>query len=243
MGLPHRAIRSGTSCGAAGALLAGLLAGWTAAAAAHPHGSLDCAARVQMGPAGLAAIDLTLTLDAASSASLQPRLQAEDSGTAPASKEARMFADLVAGMFRQSGWMLRLQPLGADGEPQATPLALADPAPAAWRRTPLGRLQVSVRLQPETPPAAGTPAPTGYRLACLDPDWYWATGFAGTAQFRVDTPCRAALDAMGSLAEQARALQSAAQRAGVAGADQAAPGLLDTTAQRAPGGLIHCPAP
>ena len=241
MGLPHRRAGRGAPGGAASASLAALLMAATASAAAHPHGSLDCAARVQAGPAGLSAIDLTLTLDAASSASLQPRLQAEPDGAAPANKDARLFADLVAGMFRQSGWMLRLQPLGADGEPQATPLALDDPGPATWRRTPQGRLQVSVRLQPETAPAAGLPVPTGYRLACLDPDWYWATGFAGAAQFTVDAPCRAALDAMGSLAEQARTLQSAAQRAGVVGADQAAPGLLDTTAQRAPGGLIHCP--
>lgn len=240
---PQRGVGRGAPCGAACTLLAALLAAAAPPAAAHPHGQLDCAARVQMGPAGLVAIDLTLTLDAASSASLQPRLQAEDSGAPPVSQDARRFADLVAGMFRQSGWMLKLQPLGADGEPQSTPLDLTDPGPATWRRTAQGQLEVAVRLLPETAPAPGTPAPTGYRLACLDPVWYWATGFVGTAQFTVDAPCRAELDAMRSLADQAQSLQAAAQRAGLPGADQAAPVLLGTTAQRAPAGLIHCPAP
>ncbi|MDH4393378.1 MAG: hypothetical protein QE285_18390, partial [Aquabacterium sp.] len=76
-----------------------------------------------------------------------------------------------------------------------------------------------------------------------DPTWYWATGFAGAAQFSVRAPCRADLEAMRSMADQAQALQAAAVQAGVLGADQAAPGLLTATGVRAPSGTIRCPAP
>mgnify|MGYP003375459681 CR=1 FL=1 len=55
MGLPHRRAGRGAPGGAASASLAALLMAATASAAAHPHGSLDCAARVQAGPAGLSA--------------------------------------------------------------------------------------------------------------------------------------------------------------------------------------------
>lgn len=219
----------------AAGLACGLVA---AAAAAHPHGVLDCAAQVQAGPGGLAAIALTLTLDAASSTALQPRLQARDDGQPPEAREARQFAELLAGLFRQSGWMLALRPLDADGQARGEPLALADPDPARWRRLADGRLQVAVRLQPEAP--ASGPA---WRLACLDPSWYWATGFAEAAGFAVDAPCRAELDAMGALADQARTLQAAARQAGTAGADTVAPGLLGSSAVRAPAGVLRCPAP
>ena len=224
---------------AAWALGAALVGAAATPAAAHPHGTLDCAAQVQAGPGGVSGIALTLTLDAASSAALQGRLQAQDDGSAPPTREARLFADLVSGMFRQSGWMLKLQPLDADGQPQAAALALADPVPATWRRLADGRLQVAVQLRPE---AAAGPAPASHRLACQDPDWYWATGFAEASQFSVAPPCRAELDAMGSLAEQAQALQAQARRAGLPGADRVPDALLGTRDQRAPGGTLHCPA-
>lgn len=219
-------------------LAAAALCSVAAPAAAHPHGSLDCQAVVQAGPAGLSNILLTLTLDAQSSAALAPRLQIDAAGQPGSSKEARQFAELLAGMFRQSGWMLRLQAIGADGEANAAAIDLADPGPARWQQTAAGQLAVSVQLQPGTPAAA----PFGWKLACLDPDWYWATGFAGPAQFSASTPCSAELEAMRSQAEQAQALQAAAQRAGVAGADQAAPGLLAAAGVRAPSGMVRCPA-
>lgn len=217
---------------AGGAALAG-------PAAAHPHGRLDCAVQVDAGPAGLRAIALQLTLDAASSAALQPRLQFDADGALLADKPVRQFADILAGMFRQSGWMLKLQPLGADGEPAGAALDLADPDPPLLRRDANGQLVVSVRLQPE----AAAPAPHGWKLACLDPTWYWASGFAGPARFSAAAPCTADLDPMRDMAAQAQALQAAAQRAGVPGADLAAPGLLQASGVRAPAGSIRCPAP
>ena len=209
------------------------------AAVAHPHGRIDCQAQVQAHPAGLAAIALRLTLDAASSASLLPRLQLSADGPPTASKEARQFGELVAGMFRQSGWLLKLQRLGADGQATGPALDLADPDPAEFGRNPAGQVTVSVRLLAD-PPAASA---HGWKLACLDPTWYWATGFATAAEFSASAPCQATLEAMANMAEQAQALQLAAQNAGVLGADQAAASVLNAAGVRAPSGTIRCMAP
>lgn len=209
------------------------------AAVAHPHGRIDCQAQVEANPAGLAAIALRLTLDGASSASLLPRLQLSDDGQPAASKEARQFGELVAGIFRQSGWMLKLQRLGADGQAAGPALDLADPDPATFGRNPAGQMTVSVRLLPDTPAASAH----GWKLACLDPTWYWATGFATAAEFSASAPCQATLEAMANMAEQAQALQLAAKNAGVLGADQAAPGLLNAAGVRAPSGTIRCMPP
>lgn len=238
MAAPQRHRRAGERRSAVWPAL--LLAAAAAPAAAHPHGQLDCAARVQADAGGVAAIDLTLTLDGASSATLQPRLQVGEDGRPPADPDARRYTEMANGLFRQSGWMLQLRPLGADGQPQGEPLPLADPAPARWRRLADGRLEVTVQLLPEAPAAA--PA-QGWRLACLDPSWYWATGFADAGQLVAAAPCRTELDAMGSLAEQASALQAAARQAGTAGADSVAAGLLGSRTQRAPGGTLRCAPP
>ncbi len=228
-----------------GARPAGVGALWllgASIAAAHPHGRIDCQAQVLAGAAGLQAIALQLTLDAQSSAALVPRLQFDDQGQLTGDKPVRQFADLVAGMFRQSGWMLALHALGADGEPAGPALELADPDPARFSRRADGQVVVQVALQPANA-AAAAPATHGWKLACLDPTWYWATGFAGPAQFTAHAPCRAELEAMRSMAEQAQTLQAAALRAGVVGADQAAPGLLSAVGVRAPSGTIRCPMP
>ncbi len=215
--------------------LAGLLC-LAGPAAAHPHGRIDCQAQVQASPAGLQAIALQLTLDAQSSAALVPRLQFDDQGQLAGDKPVRQFADLVAGMFRQSGWMLKLPALGADGEPAGPALELADPDPARFSRQANGQVVVQVALKPAEPANSAH----GWKLACLDPTWYWATGFAGPTQFTASAPCRAELEAMRSMAEQAQALQAAALKAGVLGADQAAPGLLTAAGVRAPSGTIRC---
>lgn len=209
------------------------------AAVSHPHGRIDCQAQVAADPAGLASIALRLTLDVVSSASLLPRLQLSEDGQPAASKEARQFGELVAGMFRQSGWMLKLQRLGADGQAAGPAVDLADPDPAKFGRNLAGQLTVSVRLLAD-PPAASA---YGWKLACLDPAWYWATGFATAAELSASAPCQATLEAMGNMAEQAQALQRAAQTAGVPGADQAAPGLLNAAGVRAPSGTIRCTTP
>ena len=218
--------------------LAGLLC-LAGPVAAHPHGRIDCQAQVDAGPGGLRSITLQLTLDAQSSAALVPRLQFDDQGRLAGDKPVRQFADLVAGMFRQSGWLLKLQALGADGEASGPALDLADPDAAQFSRRTDGQVVVAVQLRPEAPAASAH----GWKLACLDPTWYWATGFAGPAQFTASAPCRADLEAMRSMADQAQALQGAAVQAGVLGADQAAPGLLTATGVRAPSGTIRCPAP
>jgi ABC-type uncharacterized transport system substrate-binding protein len=218
--------------------LAGLLC-LAGPAAAHPHGRIDCQVQIEAGPGGLASIALQLRLDAQSSAALVPRLQFDDQGRLVHDKPVRQFAELIAGMFRQSGWLLKLQALGADGEAAGPALDLADPGPASFSRGADGQVVVAVQLQAEAPAAA----PQGWKLACLDPTWYWATGFATAAQFSASAPCRADLEAMRSVAEQAQALQAAALRAGVVGADQAAPGLLAATGVRAPSGTIRCPTP
>lgn len=218
--------------------LAGLLC-LAGPVAAHPHGRIDCQAQVAAGHGGLQSIALQLTLDAQSSAALVPRLQFDDQGRLAGDKPVRQFADLVAGMFRQSGWLLKLQALGADGEASGPALDLADPDAAQFSRRADGQVVVAVQLKPEAPAASAH----GWKLACLDPTWYWATGFAGPAQFSASAPCRADLEAMRSMADQAQALQAAAVQAGVLGADQAAPGLLTATGVRAPSGTIRCAAP
>nr|MDH4392645.1 DUF1007 family protein [Aquabacterium sp.] len=133
--------------------LAGLLC-LTGPVAAHPHGRIDCQAQVDAGPAGLQSIALQLTLDAQSSAALVPRLQFDDQGQLAGDKPVRQFADLVAGMFRQSGWLLKLQALGADGEATGPALDLADPDAARFSRRADGQVVVAVQLRPETPAAS-----------------------------------------------------------------------------------------
>ena len=135
--------------------------------------------------------------------------------------------------------MLKLQRLGADGQAAGPALDLADPDPATFGRNPAGQMTVSVRLLPDTPAASAH----GWKLACLDPTWYWATGFATAAEFSASAPCQATLEAMANMAEQAQALQLAAQNAGVLGADQAAASVLNAAGVRAPSGTIRCMAP
>jgi ABC-type uncharacterized transport system substrate-binding protein len=218
--------------------LAGLLC-LAGPVAAHPHGRIDCQVQVDAGPAGLQSIALQLTLDAQSSAALVPRLQFDAQGQLAGDKPVRQFADLVAGMFRQGGWLLKLQALGADGDATGPALDLADPGPAQFSRQADGQVVVAVQLKPEVLATSAH----GWKLACLDPTWYWATGFAGPAQFSAGARCRADLEAMRSMADQAQALQATALKAGVLGADQAAPGLLTAAGVRAPSGTIRCPAP
>lgn len=217
-----------------------LLAALPLAAAAHPHGRLDCRAQLRVAPEGLTAVALQLAMDPASSAALAPRLEIGADGQAGASREARRFAELVAGLLRQGGWMLALKPLGADGEPQGPAVDLDDRSPPQFQRDGAGRLLVSVLLTPLAP----VPVPAqGWQLACLDTSWYWATGFATPADLSAGPGCHTALEPMRSNAEQAARLQSAARQAGLDGADTVADGMLSDPSVRAPAGTVRCPAP
>lgn len=235
----RRAVRPAAALRHAGVAAALLVA--APALQAHPHGALDCAltlgARAMPGAPGdagaaplhLAWLDLALTLDAASSAALLPRLPLQ--GVAPpadaaAARQAMLLAQTVAGLFRQSGWMLLLQPAGPAGTP---PLPdLQDPEPPRYTQAADGRLQVQVRLQPaaDAPPIALH----ALQISCRDPVWYWLAGFTTAQAVRVDAlppntaaqrpGCTATLGELLHQGEQAQALQAAARQAGAPGADQ-----------------------
>lgn len=233
-------------------LIAALLA-WPAVPRAHPHGTLDCA--VQLGAADgpgaprLGWLALQLTLDAASSQSLLPRIQLEGAAQpganeSPEARQARLFTQMVAGLFRQSGWMLQLR---ADGATAPAP-ELHDPDPPRFTQVADGRLQVSVRLQPQAD--AQPLALDGLEIACRDPVWYWLTGFRQAGQVQLATTaegtpprCQAQLGELQREADQAQALQSAALRAGSAGADQMAAGLATAEGRRSATATMRCTLP
>lgn len=219
---------------------AALLLAWPAVARAHPHGSLDCALTLQARGAQLDAVELRLTLDAASSQALLPRVRLDHPPAAePPERQVALFTQVLAGLFRQSGWMLQLR--AADAPEPAPATALVNPAPPRLHRTDDERLQLAVRLQP----AADAPALplAGLRIACRDPSWYWLAGFTQPAQIVVAHPgCSVLLGELQGLATQARSLQAAARDAGLPGADQMAPALATASGQRAPEAQLHCPA-
>lgn len=239
------------------AVAAALLAA-AAAPQAHPHGALDCAltlgARPAPGAPGqalqhLAWLDLALTLDAASSQALLPRLPLD--GAAPpvdaaAARQALLLAQTVAGLFRQSGWMLLLQPAGPAGTP---PLPdLQDPEPPRYSQAADGRLRVQVRLQPaaDAPPIALH----ALQISCRDPVWYWLAGFTTAQAVRVDAAdpnaetqrpaCSVALGELLHQGEQAQALQAAARQAGAPGADQMPEALRQRSDRRAASVRLAC---
>ncbi|MBP6899158.1 MAG: DUF1007 family protein [Burkholderiaceae bacterium] len=214
-------------------LASALLLCGVAGAAAHPHGRLDCSLALQAdGQGRLQGVALALVLDAASSQSLRPRLQLD----APHERQGQLFAQMLAGMFRHSGWMLQLR--GAEAGPDGAALDLQDPEPPRWRTLADGRLELAVDLKP----AAGAPALDGLQIACRDPVWYWLTGFAEPAQIQAPgSACQARLDGLGDAAEQAQALQAAARQAGAPGADRMAEGLERGPQRLSPTARLACP--
>lgn len=190
-----------------------LLALGCSAAAAHPHGRLECRVRLAWEGGRLAAVEQRLVLDAASSAALVDRLQP---GVAEAGKPVLMFRDLVLGLFRHSGWMLDLRAVGGDAA-----VALDDRA-AAWRRLDDGRLELALQLAPKGEVAT---APQ-WAIACRDPVWYWVAEFSGPAPVQAEG-CQVRLDGPRDAAAETATLQAAALRAGLAGAERVAPAAAD----------------
>lgn len=198
-------------------------------AQAHPHGALDCAVRLGVEQGRLAWVEQRLTLDAVNTQALAERLQLD---AAEPPRAAQQFRALLEGLFRQSGWMLQLRAAGA-----ATPWVLDDPGAPAWSRDAQGRAVVEVRLQ-----VVGVNGVVdGLQLACGDPSWYWAAGFAGPAPLQLQgTACQARIGHATALAEQAQALRAAAEQAGSKGADQVQPGLLQSSALRSTSAVVQC---
>jgi Protein of unknown function (DUF1007) len=189
-------------------------------AAAHPHGRLECRVRLAWEGGRLAAVEQHLVLDAASTAALAERLQP---GVADAGKPVLLFRDLVLGLFRQSGWMLDLRPVGgAVGGEAAVPL---DDRSAVWQRRGDGRLELALQLAPK----GEVPATQQWALACRDPVWYWVAEFSGPAPVQAEG-CQVQLDGPRDAAAEAATLQAAALRAGLAGAERVAPVVSSTTA-------------
>lgn len=232
------------------------MAGVACSASAHPHGAMDCAVHLGLADGRLAWVDLQLTMDAASSQGLLTRVALQGDAAPPPG--GRTFNQVLAGLFRQSGWMLTLQPAAtsdagptsaaappaADQVPQGSQVAqlaqvpLDDPAEPVFSRDAHGRLVVQVRLVPPTPqPAAGP-----WWLACQDPTWYWLTGFTHPSQVSASgAACQADLGELDDAKRQALALQRAAQAAGAPGADQIALPLTDgTLARRTPHAALIC---
>lgn len=251
-------------------------------AAAHPHGTLDCAVLAVVSEGRLHTLQLGLTLDAASSGQLQARVQAPVQGQTAAAaprdpraqapglpREVLAFRSLLAGLFRQSGWMLqaraavpggRADPRAGSDHPDPWRADWSDPHPPQWQLQADGRLQVQVSLQP-----AGGPLPVGgaapLELRCQDNSWYWLARYREPAHVMVQaspaaalaapdrsspdssaagSPCRVALDDWQSAADRARAQQAQARQAGAAGADQMAPGLADDNSSGAALVRLHC---
>lgn len=250
-----------------GAVLAGATALLLASAAqAHPHGTLDCAVQARVADGRVHTLQLALTLDAASSVQLQPRVQADPAGSAaPAepAREVRAFRSLLAGLFRQSGWMLQARVEAPDQADSTTPEAWAsdwaDPDPPQWQQLADGRLQVQVNLQPAGPPLvlSGSPRPPPLDLRCQDSSWYWLARYRQPADVQVlrapagaETPvaaragtgaaCQVELDGWQRTADQALGQQAKARQAGAAGADQMAPGLAGDTSRGAARARLRC---
>lgn len=268
-GRPPALLRAGPALPALALLL---LAG---SARAHPHGTLDCTVQARVHGGRLHTLQLGLTLDAASSAQLQPRVQAPPAEPAPAgapepTREVAAFRSLLAGLFRQAGWMLQARAAQADGptrQAETWTSGWADPEPPQWQLRADGRLQVQVTLQP-----AGGPLPVGgaaatlpLELRCQDSSWYWLARYrqpadvvvqaspAATAAAPLTTPapqsataaaasssCRVELDDWQRAADRARAQQAQARQAGASGADQMAPGLADDGSSGAALARLHC---
>lgn len=187
-----------------------LLALGCGAAAAHPHGRLECHVALGWHDDGrLAQVAQRLVLDAASSAVLAERLQP---GAADAPKPVQQFRSLVVGLFRHSGWILDLRPAGGD-----TPVALDD-REAVWSQRPDGRLELALQLVP----TATVPAAAQWSLNCRDPVWYWVAEFPAAGAVQA-AGCAVRLDGPRDAAAEAATLQTAALRAGLAGAERMAP--------------------
>lgn len=189
-----------------------LLALGCGAAAAHPHGRLEC--RVQLGwhaDGRLARVEQRLLLDAASSSALADRLKP---GAEDAPKPVQQFRSLVLGLFRHAGWMLELRAAGHEA-----PLALDDRA-AAWQQRPDGRLELVLQLVPTAPAPAPVSAAEAWSVACRDPAWYWVAEFPGPEAVQA-AGCAVQFEGARDAAAEAATLQAAALRAGVAGAERA----------------------
>lgn len=199
------------------------------AAAAHPHGALDCSVTAQVQHGQVQTLTLRLVLDAASSAALHDRVQPAQ---AEPTRAASGFRSVLAGLFRQGGWMLQVRPPGVQGT-----VELSDPDAARWGMLPDGRLTVQVALQP-----VGTPLPAdGLELRCQDSSWYWLPRFRSADQVHVEgATCAVDLDDWQRAADRARAMQAQAQRAGAPGADQMAPALSDDSSAGAALARLRC---
>lgn len=192
--------------GVAGAMLA-LCAG---AAAAHPHGRLECGVTLVVEAGRLVGVTQRLTLDAASSAALAERVAPRS--TEPPPKPVWQFRELLRGLFRHADWMLELR-LG-DG----AAVALDDES-TSWHQQPDGRLALTLSLRP----TAAVPWTDQASLQCRDPGWYWLGEFNEAQAVQVQgRACTASLDAPRDAQREASAMQAAAIAAGVAGAERIA---------------------
>ena len=221
------------------AVAAAGLAGVATAAAAHPHGSLDCAVQLGVERDQLTWVEQRLTLDLASSQALMDRLQLD---TAEPALPARLFRQVVVGLFRQSGWMLELRPAADTSTTDSgtgAPLVLDDTDDVRWRRDAEGRVVVEARLQVKPSPAPWPVA--GLRVTCRDPVWYWVAGFRKASQLTASgAACTVQAGNAEAAGAQARALQAAALRAGAPNADEVAPGLLDAAEPRMATVQVNC---
>lgn len=142
---------------------------WTAAAAAaqaHPHGGIDCRARVQMAGGQLERIEAELRLDAWHAREALALVRDPASGAPDPQRLERLTFALRLQMGRL-GWLLTLR--AGDAE---VPMSAGAP-----------RVEVqgdAVRVQVALAPAAG-PQPAGpWTLQCGDPTFYWLAAFGAT---------------------------------------------------------------
>ncbi|MDT7838087.1 hypothetical protein [Aquabacterium sp. OR-4] len=179
----------------------GAAAGLLLAAAplqAHPHGALDCALGIvaQAQPDASAApqlawLDLRLTLDPASSQALLPRLPVQGQpppADASTARQAVVLAQTLAGLFRQSGWMLQLQPAAAPGVAAPGPGAPTEPRAL---NTANSASADGAPNAPPAPPALPAP-PTLPALQDPDPPRY---SQAADGRLQVHVRLRPAADA------------------------------------------------
>jgi ABC-type uncharacterized transport system substrate-binding protein len=140
---------------------------------AHPHGSIECQARVQMHRGVLAQLRGTLVLDEAHSREALATLETTP-GLGPDPDLLRRFAFGLTRQFGRLNWLFSLE---ADGRP--VPLQAAEPDLAFEG----GRLRIGVVFEA----AADTPPGREWKLGCADPAYYWVTSFGQPLHLEVST--------------------------------------------------------
>lgn len=141
--------------------------GFSVAAFAHPHGTMQCGLSVYFQEGRPHTVSARLLMDHPHSSQALSVLRDPASGQIDAGREQRFLFALKLQMARL-GWLL-----GASADGQAVELMEAS-EPTLWLADD-GRVGVNVKLQVDAPAAA--PPVGAWKFSCQDPTWYWVSEF------------------------------------------------------------------